>query len=170
MSTKTIEELEELAKNGDWGAAYELGKNYLTGSNGAGVDYGKAVWYLEAAANNGVVGANYYLGKIYYNGTGVATDHVKAREYFEKSAKANNVFSNYYLGKIYYWGDGVEKNLTKAGEYKAAILNKPLYINQDTDIENFYSIADFEGATQKYVNEIQSSVQAEYKKLFGEEV
>lgn len=169
MSTINIEELTELANNNDYMAAYELGKAYLTGTAGVGVDYNKARGYLSVAANNGVVGANYYLGKMYYNGTGVGVDHLKAKEFFERSAKANNVFSNYYLGKIYYWGDGVEKNVAKASEYKASILNRPLYINQDTDIENFYSIADFEGATQKYVNEIQASVQDEYKKLFGDE-
>ena len=165
----TVEELEEIAKAGDFGACYELGKMYLAG-NGVGVDFGKAKAYLETAAENGIAGANYYLGKIYYNGNGVPTNHLKAKEYFEKSSNANNVFSNYYLGKLYYWGDGVEKNLTKAGEYKASILNKPLYVNQDTDIESFYSIADFEGATKQYVQEIQASVIDEYKRLFGKEI
>lgn len=168
MSTKTVNELEQLANEGDYGAAYELGKMYLVGEEVA-VDYGKAKWYLEAAACNGVVGANYYLGKIYYNGNGVQTDHAKAKEYFEKAAKANNMFSNYFLGKIYYWGDGVEKDIEKAGQYKKAILNQPLYINQDTDIENFYSIPDFEDVTKKYVKDIQTSVQNEFQKLFGED-
>jgi TPR repeat protein len=170
MSTVNIETLTEKANNNDYTAAYNLGKIYLTGCEGVAQDYNKARGYLSVAANNGVVGANYYLGKMYYNGIGVAVDHAKAKEFFERSAQANNVFSNYYLGKIYYWGDGVEKNVSKASELKASILNRPLYINQDTDIENFYSIADFEGATQKYVNEIQASVQDEYKKLYGEEV
>ena len=143
-------------------------KRYLDGTS-VSADYGKAKYYLELAAKNGVVGANFYLGKIYYNGKGVQTNHTLAKEYFEKASSANNVFSNYYLGKIYYWGDGVEKNLSKASEYKASILNKPLYINQDTDIENFYSIADFESVTKKYVTEIQASVLDEYKKLYGEE-
>ena len=169
MSTTNITELEELANGGDYEAAYELGKCYYAGTNGVSVNWEKAKWYLETAANNGVAGANYYLGKMYYNGTGVNTDYALAKQYFEKAAAANNVFSNYYLGKIYYWGDGVEKDWTKAGEYKAAVLNRPLYINQDTDMENFYSISDFEGVTKRYVNEIQESVYDEYKKLFGDE-
>lgn len=168
-TTNNITELEQLADGGDFGAAYEVGKMYLAGANGVTANYTKAKWYLEAAAANGIVGANYYLGKIYYNGMGVATDYGKAKQYFEKSASANNVFSNYYLGKIYYWGDGVEKDIAKAGAYKTTVLNRPLYINQDTDLENFYSIADFEGVTKKYVAEIQESVYDEYKKLFGEE-
>ena len=169
MSATTTCELEKLANTGDAGAAYELGKIYFSGLNGENVDYVKAAGYFETAAANGINGANYYLGKMYYNGIGVNTDYGKAKQYFEKSAGANNVFSNYYLGKLYYWGDGVEKDVTKAGEYKTAVLNRPLYINQDTDIENFYSIADFEEVTKRYVNEIQNSVYDEYKKLYGDE-
>ena len=168
MSANKVEELEVLARDGDFNAAYELGKMYLVGKD-VEVDYEKARCYLEVAAQNGVIGANFYLGKIYYNGNGVTTDHALAKNYFEKASAANNVFSNYYLGKIYYWGDGVEKDVTKAGEYKTAVLNRPLYINQDTDIENFYSIADFEEVTKRYVNEIQNSVYDEYKKLYGDE-
>ncbi len=168
MSTKDIKELEGLAKNGDVGAIYELGKIYYNGT-GVGVDFEKARGYFEVAAERGSEGSNYFLGKIYYNGNGVETNHLKAKEYFEKSAKADNVFSKYYLGKLYYWGDGVEKNDGKAEEYKCSVLKQPLYSNQDAGLEEFYSITDFEGKTKDYVGELQNKVLLEYKNLFGKE-
>lgn len=168
MSTKKIEELEELANNGDVGAIYELGKRYFYG-NGVGVDFVKAKGYFELAAERGSQGSNYYLGKIFYNGNGVSTNHLKAKEYFEKSSKADNVFSTYYLGKLYYWGDGVEKDYNKANEYKTSILNKPIYANQNAGLEEFYSLTDFEGVTKEYVGELQQKVLLEYKSLFGKE-
>lgn len=166
MDTNFLKELNDLANNGDVGAIYELGKVYFYGA-GVEKDFGKAKGYFETAAEKGSVGANYYLGKIYYNGNGVQTDHVKAKEYFEKSANADNVFSTYYLGKLYYWGDGVEKNHDKANAFKNSILNKPLYANQDTDIESFYSMTDFESTTKDYVNQLQQKIIVEYGKLFG---
>ena len=165
MSTKNIKELENLANNGDVGAIYELGQRYFYGV-GVEVNYEKAKGYFEVAAERGSNGSNYFLGKIYYNGNGVPTNHLKAKEYFEKSASADNVFSTYYLGKIYYWGDGVEKNYEKANEYKNIVLNKPIYKNQDTGIEEFYSMPDFEKKTQDYVGELQNKVWNEYKSLY----
>ena len=168
MSTKTIEELEELSKDGDVGALYELGKKYFYG-DGVSVDYCKAREYFECALAKGSKGSNYFLGKIYYNGNGVSTDYAKAKHYFEESSKYENVYSTYYLGKLYYWGDGVEKNYTKANEYKNSILNKPIYTNQNTGLQEFYSVEDFEAVTKGYVDELQAKVLAEYKNLFGED-
>lgn len=168
MSTKNIEELEILANNGDVNAIYELGKRYFSG-NGVGVDFQKAKGYFEFAASKGSKGSNYYLGKMFYNGNGVNTDHVKAKEYFEVASGADNVFAKYYLGKLYYWGDGVQKDYNKANEYKVAILNKPIYANQTAGLEEFYSLADFEGVTKEYVGELQEKVLQEYKNLFGKE-
>ncbi len=168
MGNKNIEELEELACNGDVGAIYELGQRYYYGA-GVGIDYGRAREYFEIAADRGSTGSNYYLGKIYYNGNGVPTNHLKAKEYFEKSSKADNVFSKFYLGKLYYWGDGVEKDYNKANEYKNSILNRPIYAHQNTGLEEFYKVADFEELTQKYVGELQNKVLEEYKGLYGKE-
>ena len=165
---RTIEELENLANNGDVGAIYELGKIYFNG-DGVEVNYQKAKQYFEVAAERGSNGSNYYLGKIYYNGNGVETNHLKAKEYFEKSSKTDNVFAKYYLGKLYYWGDGVEKDYNKANEYKNSILNKPIYSSQKSDLEQFYSVVDFEELTKSYVDKLQEKILSEYKNLFGEE-
>ena len=161
-----LEELENLANSGDVGAIFEVGKIYFEG-NGVETNYGKAKYYLEVASERGSQKANYYLGKMYYNGLGVATDYGKAKYYFEKSSNANNVFSTYYLGKIYYWGDGVEKNVEKATECKNTILSKPLYTNQNAELDTFYSIPDFEKSTVNFVNDIQLKVINEYKSLYG---
>ena len=115
MGIISIENLKNLADNGNNEAKYELGLRYYRGI-GVPVDYEQARNYLEDAEKNGIGGASYYLGVIYYNGKGTPTNHAKAKEYFEKSEATNNVFSSYYLGKLYYWGDGVEKNLDKANE------------------------------------------------------
>ena len=134
-----------------------------------GVDYEKARNYLEVAESKGIKGASYYLGVIYYNGKGIPTNHAKAKEYFEKSEANDNVFSSYYLGKLYYWGDGVEKDYDKANLYKSKVLSKPFFSNQDTDIKNFYSFTDFEGASRTYANNLQKKVQNEFSNLFGNE-
>jgi len=168
MGIISLGNLESLAASGNGDANYELGLRYYRGI-GVEVDYAKAKGYLEAAVNGGCNAASYYLGMIYYNGKGVETNHAKAKEYFEKSDADNNVFSSYYLGKIYYWGDGVEKNIEKANAYKAKVLSKPFFANQDTDIKNFYSFTDFEGVSRTYANNIQKKVQAEFTNLFGKE-
>lgn len=168
MGIISIENLENLANQGNGDAQYELGLRYYRGI-GVPVDYEKARINLENAINNGVNGASYYLGVIYYNGKGVATDHIKAKNYFEKAEATNNVFSSYYLGKLYYWGDGVEQNLEKADEYKAKVLSKPFFSNQNTDTKNFYSFTDFEGASRTYATNLQKKVQNEFANLFGDE-
>ncbi len=166
MEIISLDSLKNLADNGNSEAAYELGLRYYKGI-GAPIDYEKAKNYLEFADKDGVDGASYYLGVIYYNGKGTQTNHLKAKEYFEKAEASNNVFSSYYLGKLYYWGDGVEKNIDKANEYKAKVLAKPFFLNQDTDIKNFYSFTDFEGASRTYATNLQKKVQNEFANLFG---
>ncbi len=166
MGIISIENLEKLASEGNGEANYELGLRYYNGI-GVDVDYQKAKQYLESALNSGCNAASYYLGIMYYNGKGTQTNHLKAKEYFEKSEANNNVFSSYYLGKLYYWGDGVEKNIEKANAYKQKVLSKPFFANQDTDINNFYSFSDFEGASRTYANNIQKKVQTEFANLFG---
>ena len=166
MGIISIDSLKSLAEKGNSEACYELGLRYYRGI-GVAVNYEKARQYLEVAEQKGVSSASYYLGVIYYNGKGTPTNHVKAREYFEKAEANNNVFSSYYLGKIYYWGDGVEQNYDKANEYKEKVLSKPFFANQDTDIKNFYSFTDFEGASRTYATNLQKKVQNEFANLFG---
>jgi len=169
MGIISIENLENLAKQGNSDAQYELGLRYYKGI-GVDADYEKARQYLQAALDNGASGASYYLGVIYYNGKGTPTNHAKAKEYFEKAESSNNVFSSYYLGKLYYWGDGVEQNYEKADEYKAKVLSKPFFANQQTDTRNFYSFTDFEGASRTYAINLQKKVQNEFSSLFGDEL
>jgi TPR repeat protein len=166
MGVISIGSLETLAASGNAEANYELGLRYYKGI-GVGVNYARAKGYFEKAIDGGCNAASYYLGVIYYNGKGTPTDHVKAKEYFEKSEADNNVFSSYYLGKIYYWGDGVEKDENKASVYKQKVLSKPFFANQDTDIKNFYSFTDFEGASRTYASNIQKKIQNEFSSLFG---
>jgi len=166
MGVLSIEKLENIAASGNPEANYELGLRYYKGV-GVGVDYQKAKDYFEKSVNGGCSAGNYYLGVIYYNGKGVPVDHVKAKGYFEKSDADNNIFSTYYLGKIYYWGDGVEKNYEKANACKEKVLSKPFFVNQDTNINNFYSITDFESVSRNYANELQRKVQNEFSSLFG---
>ena len=147
---------------------YELGLKYYKGI-GVKIDYQKAKEFFEKSINDGYASAYHYLGMIYYNGNGVQTNHVKAKECFEKADADNNIFSSYYLGKIYYWGDGVEKNYEKANEYKNKILGKPFFAKQNTEIENFYSVIDFESAIKKYASDLQKKIQNEFKSLYGNE-
>lgn len=166
MGVLTIENLEKLSANGNADASYELGLRYYKGI-GTEIDYEKAKTFFETSINQGGVAGSYYLGMMYYNGKGTPTNHVKAKEWFEKSAADNNVFSSYYLGKIYYWGDGVEKDYEKATQYKNDILGKPFFVSQNTDINNFYSVEDFEAVSRVYANEMQRKIQTEFTNLFG---
>ena len=63
----------------------------------------------------------------------------------------------------------MEKDYNKANEYKNSILNKPIYSSQKSDLEQFYSVVDFEELTKSYVDKLQEKILSEYKNLFGEE-
>ena len=102
------------------------------------------------------------------NGTAVkAIDKKKTIEWFEKAAEKNFAHGIMLLAYCYKEGDGVEKNVEKATECKNTILSKPLYTNQNAELDTFYSIPDFEKSTVNFVNDIQLKVINEYKSLYG---
>lgn len=169
MGIISIGNLETLAASGNADANYELGLRYYKGI-GVGVNYKKAKTFFEEAVKQGCSAGSYYLGIMHYNGKGTPTNHVKAKEYFEKSDAENNIFSSFYLGKLYYWGDGVEKNYEKANEYKNKVLGKPFFGKQDIEINNFYSVEDFESTSREYASNLQKKVQSEFSSLFGNDI
>ncbi|GES98862.1 Sel1 repeat family protein [Rhizophagus clarus] len=131
-----IENLLELAKNGDFEAQYNLAICYKNGS-GIETNYEKAFKWLLSSAENKNPEAQYHLAIFYMDGIGVQKDEKEAfnwfskseqsgyldiqnkneRESFEKNLKlaiANDAIAQDYLGYCYQFGKGISKNETKA--------------------------------------------------------
>lgn len=108
MNIENINELEELANNGNVQAIYELGKKFYNG-NGVGIDYSKAKSYFEKASSANNTYATYYLGKMYFWGDGVEKDYNKANE-CKESVLNNIVYPNKKVGiEEFYSSSDIEK-------------------------------------------------------------
>lgn len=77
VETATLEQLRQMADNGDAAAENALGLRYATG-DGIKLDEKEAVRWFTRAAENGSVAAQSKLGSFYYSGRGVPADATKA--------------------------------------------------------------------------------------------
>lgn len=101
-----IKRLEELVKQGDDKAMYELGIRYCDG-RGVEKDIEKSLKLLEQSVNLGNTTAMIYLGTMYFLGKDVAKDYKKSRQLFsDTKAKYEELYQQnkvkYYLGNIEY--------------------------------------------------------------------
>ncbi|MBU1682515.1 sel1 repeat family protein [Patescibacteria group bacterium] len=80
---------EKLAKQGDAGAQYSLGKMYFAGK-GVPQDKEKAIKWFTTAAENGDNFSQYTLGGIYAEGKGVLQDFVQAYVWYNIAASQGN--------------------------------------------------------------------------------
>lgn len=111
----------EEAEAGDEIAMRYLADCYYEGSNGAIVDYAKAVeWYEKAVENKDAAPEAYLgLGNCYANGgNGITKDGKEAMYWLEKAVEAGNTDAYYTMGLINFNGDEeVTKDYAKAVEY-----------------------------------------------------
>ena len=77
LETASIDQLRQMAENGDPSAENEFGLRYATG-DGVKLDESEAVRWFTRAAEQGNVAAQSKLGAIYYAGRGVPQDYNQA--------------------------------------------------------------------------------------------
>ncbi len=86
IASLSLEELKQLAENGDVKAQIRLGNIYYNG-NGVKQNYSEAMrWYRKLAEKGNVI-AQYNLGAMYYNGYGIKRDKSEAKKWLSKSAE-----------------------------------------------------------------------------------
>ena len=130
--------IEELAKNGDMQAQYELGIYYYKGK-GVAQDLTTAASWFQASAEQEYAPAQNNLGDCYKNGTGVEKDEASAVALYIKAAEQGNAVAQNNLGNCYENGYGVEANERKAFEWyeKAAIQGYAVAQNEIGDCYYF---------------------------------
>lgn len=119
--TKAIEIFEELSKNGDYHASYQLAQMYNQGLN-VKKDLGVSTEYFDAAFKqlNDAEDSNektYLLSTFYLYGLGtVGKDEFKAVELLERGAKNKDINCMTLLANCYRNGIGSDKDGEKAFE------------------------------------------------------
>ena len=85
-------------EKGNHFAAYQLGKEYLTGKVVI-KDTAKAAKWFTQSAEAGNQFAQYMLGKLYLTGQGVTRDQAQAMAWFSRSAAQGNQYAQFFLGR-----------------------------------------------------------------------
>ena len=106
-----VEELTQLAEDGEGYAQYFLGKLYRDGGLLTPDDELAEKWFRRAA-ENGLDCASYVLGKL-LQGQGRVDE---AKECYDTSAAQGNEYAEYRLAKLYLTGKGVPKDAERALE------------------------------------------------------
>lgn len=96
---KGIYWLKRSADNGNDFAAYQLGKEYLSGKN-VSKGTSTAAFYLNQAANDGNAYAQYLLGKLYLTGEGVQQDTNAAYQLFTKACYSGHTYAGMFMDRI----------------------------------------------------------------------
>jgi uncharacterized protein len=136
-----LKSLEELARNGDVGAAWELGRMYADG-DGVKQNGQRAFEYFRGLADSHadeepgtaralfIANAFVELGRYYLVGIPnyIKPDAVHAYEIFNYSATYfGDPDAQYHLGRMYLDGQGVGKNTKQAVRWLFAAANKGQY-------------------------------------------
>ena len=113
---EAVEQLEQLAEDGDAYAQYIIGTAYRDG--GLLIpDTVKAQKFLERAAEQDLDVAQYALGKLYLSDDADVHDSAKGIYWLKRSADNGNDYAAYRLGKEYLSGKNVSKDTSTAAEY-----------------------------------------------------
>ena len=113
---EAVEQLEQLAEDGDAYAQYIIGTAYRDG--GLLIpDTVKAQKFLERAAEQDLDAAQYALGKLYLSDDADVHDSAKGIYWLKRSADNGNDFAAYRLGKEYLSGKNTIKDAETAVSY-----------------------------------------------------
>jgi len=106
-----VEELTQLAEDGERCAQYFLGKLYRDGGLLIPDDEQTEKWFRRAA-ENGLDCAEYALGKL------LQSEHrmEEAAHWYDRAAAQGNEYAEYRLAKLYLTGSGVPKDVGRAVE------------------------------------------------------
>ena len=124
---------------------YNMGINYLNGSNDYPIDYQKAKELLFSAANDGLSDAMNAVGVMYNSGKGVPKDIDTAIKWFENAIKTNheNVYALRNLADIYYGNPLNAEQRTKALQLYSVVVEKHRdKLNKETYANICYAIGD----------------------------
>ncbi|MDJ0871820.1 MAG: tetratricopeptide repeat protein, partial [Gammaproteobacteria bacterium] len=96
----SLQEVRELAEQGDAESQFELGTRYMSGK-GLERDPGEAVKWYRKAAEQGYSKAQTNLAHLYMTGRGVAQDYVEAMEWFRRAAGQGDTKAQMSIGMMY---------------------------------------------------------------------
>ena len=111
-----VENMRELAENGDVHAQYFMGKLYLDGSLVI-PDGESAMNWFRKASTNGYAPAQYALGKLLLSDDASVHDSELGIQWLEHAAYNGNHYASYRLGKEYLKGKVVRKDTRKAMDH-----------------------------------------------------
>ncbi len=137
-----LREWQQLAKQGQAVAQYNLGLLYANGQGVPKDDAQARQWY-EKAANQEHADAQVNLGSLYDYGRGGPQDFKMAVRWYSRSANQGNELAQRRLGLLYERGDGVPKDYVQAymwyklgaanGGKSGAIMRDELAIRMTSD-------------------------------------
>ena len=132
-----LKEIQNLAKQGNASAQFELGVMYYKGEE-VSKDYLKSFKWFQKAADSGLPEAQFNLGLLVSKGHGVDKNLSVALKWFQKAAEQDYPQAQFNLGVMYAQAEGVTRNNIKAyawlilaveNGYKPAKTNL-LYLNK----------------------------------------
>ena len=94
-----IDEIKQMAEQGQSLAQAKLASLYLLGRDGVEVDEKSAAVWMQKAADQGLVDAQVVMGAFYDRGIGVEADRDMATKWYEKAAAQGHGTSLAILGK-----------------------------------------------------------------------
>ena len=100
LSGISIQEMEDLAEQGDAATKYRLGEMYLEGKV-IPQDYAKAMKWARPAAEQGYADAQVMLGWMYDRGAGVPEDDAEAFKWYRLAAEQGDAHGQYRLGYMH---------------------------------------------------------------------
>ena len=111
-----VEELRNMAENGDSHAQYLMGKLYRDGPLLIPDTVQAREWFTRAAEQD-LTAAQYALGKLYLSNDIEVRDPERGMEWLERAAQNGSGYAAYRLGKECLRGKAVEKDVAKAVEW-----------------------------------------------------
>lgn len=118
-----VEELKQLANEGNPYAQYLLGQLYRDGGLLIPDSKLAADWFYKAAYDHNLAAAQYQLGKLLLSNDVDISDPARGLEWLEIAAENGSDCAAYRLGKEYLKGEIVKKDVGKALKYLTEAAN-----------------------------------------------
>lgn len=120
---EAVEELKQLAGDGDTYAQYFLGQLYRDGGLLIPDTKLAADWFYKAAYDHNLAAAQYQLGRLLLSDDVEISDPVRGLEWLEIAAENGSNTAAYRLGKEYLKGEHMKKDVGKALKYLTDAAN-----------------------------------------------
>lgn len=171
-ASSSVSQWLQPAMNGDKAAMYQLGLQYLRGTDGIAQDTNEGLKWITGAANKGEENAQFMLGYLYYSGTEIPKNESEALKWFLKCVRPRDFEVHYIIGMIYAYGTSMTPNYTEAfkwfyraakgGNVQAQFIMGEFYHNgydmevNEKEAENWYAKAAKNGhaKAQQMLNQL----------------